>query len=147
MDTEDCTTIGFVVAMGFTLGAFVVSMFGYYTTDFEEITTETPIVALSNTSSLKGSGSIIYVSVTQDDNYRYMERNDDGSLSMGLISSTTPIFENADKDTARIVRHTRTRKDNFWTNLYDFWKMKEVKAEIYVPKGTVKGTFDVDVTK
>lgn len=103
------------------------------------------IIAMSNTSSISGGGAI-FVTISTDDEYRYMTKSQDGSMQMSKISSDyASVMEDADKDSASLETKPHVFDNALLRFLYGDTAYNTYT--LHVPKNTVSTEFSVDVSK
>lgn len=116
-----------------------------YASTSEAQSSSQKIIAMSNTSSISGGGAV-FVTISTDDEYRYMTLSEDGSMKMSKISSdSTSIVEDADKNSASLETKTHVFDNELLRFLYG--DTAYYTYTLHVPKNTVSTEFSVDVSK
>lgn len=142
--------IGLLIALATGLILLMVSLGGGYFAQTYASTTEAQsssqkIIAMSNTSSISGGG-VIFVTISTDDEYRYMTKSQDGSMKMSKISSDhASVMEDADKNSASLETKPHVFDNSFLRFLYGDTAYNTYT--LHVPKNTVSTEFSVDVSK
>lgn len=116
-----------------------------YASTTESQSSSQKIIAMSNTSSISGGGAI-FVTISSEDEYRYMTLSEDGSMQMSKISSdSTSIVEDADKDSASLETKPHVFDNELLRFLYGDTAYNTYT--FHVPKNTVSTEYSVDVSK
>lgn len=100
---------------------------------------ETPLVALEDSFNLGGHFFLASGTMTEDAYYYYMTKTEEGYKIQKVIASTPVEFS----DNPRIVEYTPIGFTEWY--YYIFFVPTETYYKIYVPEGTIKFAFNVDL--
>lgn len=105
----------------------------------------TALASLANASEVEGSGGMFVSRVEEKNVLRYVEARDDGGFELKEIDADgVTIYEDADKDSARIDVESCHREGVDPDSLsYSCG----TRTRVHVPKGTVSTDFEVDPGK
>lgn len=136
------TTTAFILLMGSFGGGYLAKT---YASTTEAQSSSQKIIAMSNTSSISVGGAI-FVTISDEDEYRYMTKSQDGSMQMSKISSdSTSIVEDADKNSASLETKPHVFDNALLRLLYG--DIAYNTYTLHVPENTVSTEFSVDVSK
>ncbi len=108
------------------------------------------LVSLADNSQVFGKGSLFYISIGTDEVYSFYYKVDDNSFKSGKVEADITTVHELDDCTPHIEEYTtyiRNKMDDSMMNFLLFSDAsipQEKTYEIYVPKGTILRTFNLD---
>lgn len=123
-------------------GAFALEMDKVFYTPRPEgyqIIESVELQALNDSTQISGSGNFVNVSISENDVYVYMTRNEDGTYSKNTLENEVVKIRETNNEEPHLLKYCCTA-ENEWLSMY-----KDVYYCFVVPEGTVVNTFDVDL--
>ena len=127
---------------GLAIGLLMLLMMSficYQPIETPELVETKEIYALKDNSYMSGHGSLLYVTIEEEDRYTYMITNDDGSFSKESITCEDVRVKEANNETPSLKKYSYKSKNELWS----------IHEETYyyftVPTGTVTNVYSIDL--
>lgn len=137
--------VGSVLALACVFVVVSEHVLGNRTDEVWETDRSTSLASMANASEVEGQSSAFVTRIEEKNVFRYVEARSDGGFELKEIDADgVAIYEDADKDSARIDFQSCHREGLDEESLS--YRCGE-RVRVHVPKGTVSTDFEIDPGK